>query len=104
MLGEDPALVPRREPLGTHAASFVFRCFDTRVPKPPSAQGKAWLARAEPLAVLMTFLKSKSGLVRELKWLGSHRYGTLNMHGRNETDLRERYSAACNALGWPSPY
>jgi hypothetical protein len=103
-LGENPDRVPKREPLGSHAASFVFRCFDERVPPPPRTSGRAWLATAEPEAVLMSFLKSKPGLKRELKWLGSHRFGTLNMHGRDENDLRERYFSACNALGWPSPY
>jgi ATP-grasp domain len=103
-LGEDPALVPRLPPLGTHAASFVFRCFDEQVPPPPRSGGKAWLRVSEPEAILMSFIKSKAGLKRELKWLGSHRYGTLNLHGTSDTDLRERYAAACNALGWPSPY
>jgi hypothetical protein len=103
-LGENPDLVPRRKPLGGNAASFVFRCFDEHVPAPPRTSGKAWLACAESEAILMSFLKSKTGLKRELKWLGSHRYGTLNMHGRDENDLRERYLSACNALGWPSPY
>lgn len=103
-LGEDPDKVPRFEPLGKNAASFVFRCFDERVPAPPRTSGKAWLVTAEPQAILMSFLKSKPGLKRELKWLGSHRFGTLNLHGRNENDLRERYFSACNALGWPSPY
>ena len=104
MSGQDPFAVPRLAPLGGAAASFVFRCFDEQVPRAPSAQGRAWLACAEPQAILMTFPKSAQGLRRELKWLGSHRYGTLNLHGRDELDLQQRYRAACNALGWPSPY
>jgi hypothetical protein len=103
-LGEDPEKVARSEPLGKNAASFVFRCFDEQVPAPPRTSGRAWLESAEPQAILMSFLKSKPGLKRELKWLGSHRFGTLNLHGRDENDLRERYFSACNALGWPSPY
>ena len=104
MSGEDPLALPRLRPLGGAAASFVFRCFDEQVPPAPAAQGRAWLAVNEPEAILMTFPKSAQGLRRELKWLGSHRHGTLNLHGRDEQDLRQRYQQACSALGWPSPY
>ncbi len=103
-LGQNPDDVPRLQPLGQVAASFVFRCFDECVPLRPSAQARAWLARAEPESILMSFLKSKPGLRRELKWLGSHRFGTLNLHGADENDLRQRYLSVCTALSWPSVY
>jgi hypothetical protein len=53
---------------------------------------------------LLQFPKAGHGLERELKWLGSHRYGVLHLGGRDEHHLRERCEAACRILGWPVPY
>ena len=42
--GDDPALEPRLQPLGTAAASFVFRSFDMQAPPEPDAAQRRWLA------------------------------------------------------------
>lgn len=104
-LGRDPAAVPTGAPAGSVAASLVYRAFRAgAVPEPPSAQCLQALAQAFPDALLHTFFKHGHGLQRELKWLGSHRYATLHLHGRDEAHLRERAEAASRLLGWPAPY
>lgn len=100
--GEDPAHVPRSTPRGGAAASFVFRSFDARVIAPVSATQRAVLAREFPDAILLWFPKSRTGIRRELKWLGSRRYAVLHLNGENEADLHRRYVRACQLLGWPA--
>lgn len=104
-LGQDPGVLPLATPLGGAAASLVYRAFSAdTVPEPPTAQRLQDLAQAFPDALLHTFFKRGHGLQRELKWLGSHRYATLHLHGRDEAHLRQRAEAASRLLGWPAPY
>jgi hypothetical protein len=70
----------------------------------PSAAAREALLRAFPDALLHTFGKSGHALARELKWLGSHRYATLHLHGDDAADLRRRAEQASALLGWPVPY
>lgn len=104
-LGQDPGASPPAVPVGGAAASLVYRAFSADgVPQPPTAQQLQALAQAFPDALLHTFFKRGHGLQRELKWLGSHRYATLHLHGRDAIHLRERAEAASRLLGWPAPY
>jgi len=74
------------------AASFVFRKFDgTPLERPPTVDKLAWLARFDPDAHLMLYLKRGRSLAREMKWLGSHRYAVLNMGAASEEELREKH-------------
>ncbi len=100
-LGRDPAHLPRRLKRGGIAASFVFRTFDGRTPRSPDATARARLLAAFPDAILFAFRSRGAALRSELRWLGSHRYGTLNLHGDDEADLERRYRHACGLLGWP---
>ncbi len=76
------------------ATSFVFRKFDgTALARPPSNEKLKWLQGFDPDAFLALFIKSGSGLKREMKWLGSHRYATLNMGGHSDEHLLEKYHA-----------
>lgn len=103
--GDDPALLPRAVRRDGAAASFVFRTFgDAAPPAQPAASRREALARAFPDAIFMGFERRGRGLRREYKWLGSHRYGVMNLGGADEQALRERYRAACAVLGWPAPY
>ncbi len=103
--GDDPALLPRALRRDGAAASFVFRTFGDALPPPqPVAARHEALSRAFPDAIFMGFARRGGGLRREYKWLGSHRYGVLNLGGSDEQALRERYRAACALLGWPAPY
>ena len=42
--------------------------------------------------------------VRDFKWLGSHRYGIVHLHGDDAAHLERRARAASALLGWPAPY
>ena len=87
------------------AASFVWRSFDgSSCPRLPTRDDMAWLQREYPEARLEVYPKKGGSLQRDLKWLGSHRWAVLNMPGRNEADLRQRYERICERLQWPAPY
>ena len=104
-LGDDPAQLPRSAPVGGAAASLVYRAFSTeRAPAMPGAAQRAALARQFPDALLFTYPKSGHALARDFKWLGSHRYGILHLHGRDDAHLRQRVEAASALIGWTPPY
>jgi hypothetical protein len=104
-LGRDPATLPRARPLGGAAASLVYRSFAGQAPPPmPGPAARAALRREFPDALLHTFGKAGHALDRELKWLGSHRYATLHLHGDDAADLARRARRASALLGWPAPY
>jgi ATP-grasp domain len=102
-MGKDPALVPLEPSACTAAASFVFRTFgDQAIPAAPTESQLAWLKAFDPQALFMNFAKDAIGIKREMKWLGSHRYATLNMAARDEATLHEKYRAVCQHFGWPA--
>jgi hypothetical protein len=104
-LGRNPAEVPRRPVQAGAAASLVYRAFTaSQVPPAPGPAQRRALAEAFPDALLHCFFKQGPALQRELKWLGSHRYATLHLQGRDEAELRQRAEAASRLLGWPAPY
>jgi hypothetical protein len=101
--GRDPALLARRVPTAGVAASFVWRTFDGAAPPPRASRAaREWLARTHPDALLLEHHKRGYGLKREFKWLGSHRYATINLGAPDEGALRDRYRAICERLGWPA--
>jgi hypothetical protein len=78
------------------AASFVFRRFDGTSPQiSVSRAQRQWLRERFPDARLFLYPKRGAGLAREMKWLGSHRYATLNLGGEDRHDLERRYRAVC---------
>ncbi|MEP7154171.1 MAG: ATP-grasp domain-containing protein [Betaproteobacteria bacterium] len=83
------------------ATSFVFRKFDgTPLANPPGHEKLKWLQEFDPDAFLALFIKTGGGLDREMKWLGSHRYATLNMGGHSEQHLNEKYEVVKLRLGF----
>lgn len=103
-LGRDPAAVPRLPSRAGVAASCALRTFDGTMPRPvPRARIRAARERFRD-TIILTFDKSESGRKREYKWMGSNRYGVLNLHGRDHEDLRRNYETVCAALGWPAPF
>lgn len=101
--GRDPARLARARPSAGAAASFVWRCFDGAVPPPAAdAQALAWLKRTYPDALLHQHHKRGYGLRREYKWLGSHRYATLNIGAPDEAALQRRYQEISARFGWPA--
>ena len=103
--GQDPAALPRSAPLAGAAASLVYRVFSpgTTPPMPAAAQ-RAALAQRFPDALLFLYPKTGHALARDFKWLGSHRYGILHLHGRDAAHLKRRAEAASALIGWPAPY
>jgi hypothetical protein len=104
-LGQDPQTLPRAAPVAGAAASLVYRAFDAaQVPPMPTAAQQARWQAAFPDGLLMCMPKQGHALARDLKWLGSHRYGVVHLHGRDAAELRARAEAASALLGWPAPY
>ena len=104
-LGQDPVSLPRSAPLGGAAASLVYRALQPgSTPAMPGASQQTALARRFPDALLFQYPKRGHALDRDFKWLGSHRYGILHLHGQDETQLKRRAEAASALLGWPAPY
>ena len=102
--GQDPATLPRLAPTAALASSFVYRLFDpAKRPHRPSAEQKATFHQAYPDAVLLEFPMSAREIVRDFKWLGSHRYGIVHLGGQSPTDLRRRCELASALLGWAAP-
>jgi len=100
--GRDPARLPRARPTAGVAASFVWRVFDGNPPPKAKAEAERWLQQAHPDALLMQYHKRGAGLRREYKWLGSHRYATLNLGAADENALLARYREICGRLSWPA--
>lgn len=104
-MGHDPKSVPRQKPRGGAAASFVIRTFNDRTElQTPQVADRQWLARNFDDSILIYFGKSRSGLKRELKWLGSHRHAVFHLHGDDEADLRRKQQRVCAHFNWPAAY
>ena len=104
-LGQDPAELPREQPLGGAAASLVYRAFAPgEAPPMPDAAAQAALRQRAPDALLFMYPKHGHALERDFKWLGNHRYGIVHLHGHDEAHLRRRAEEASALLGWTAPY
>jgi biotin carboxylase len=77
------------------AASFVLRAFDDAVKVPPTRTEIRWLKAQHPEVGLQTFIKNGEGRAREMRWLGSYRYATISIGGRDREDLFRRYEDIC---------
>jgi hypothetical protein len=73
------------------AASFVLREFDDAPKVIPSRAERRWLRDRHPDAALQTFMKRGESRGREMRWLGSYRYATLSLGGRDREDLFRRF-------------
>ena len=89
-------VVRHRQGHDGHAASFVLRDFSGEgLSRWPGAREVAALQARNPEAHVMFYLKRGADLEREMKWLGSYRYGTFNLGGRTLEDLFRRYQRLC---------
>lgn len=103
--GQDPATLPRKAPTAQVAASFVYRQFGApRSVASPTPMRLRALRECFADALLMPFPKSRGSIERDLKWLGSYRYGILHLGGDSPADLRRRCEVASSLLDWPAPY
>jgi hypothetical protein len=101
-IGRTPRWIRRAGRYGA-AASFVFREFDGAIKVAPSRAEIAWLQATHPDACLQTFIKHGNSRGREMKWLGSYRYATVNLGGRDREDLFRRYDSICANLAFERP-
>jgi len=100
--GREPRWVARAGAHGT-AASLVLREFDGAVRVAPSRAEIHLLRATHPDAGLQTFIKRGNSRSREMKWLGSYRYATINLGGRDRDDLFRRFEAVCANLSFERP-
>ncbi len=101
--GDEPA-VRRRAGRQAHAASFVLRDLagEGLARWPGQAQIRALQAR-HPDAHLMVYPKRGADLKREMKWLGSYRYGTLNVGGATLEELFGQFHRLCTQIDFHPP-
>jgi hypothetical protein len=79
-----------------HAASFVMRDLTgAGLSRWPAAREIAQLAAAHPDAHLMVYPKRGADLAREMKWLGSYRYGVFNAGAASREELLARFRRLC---------
>jgi hypothetical protein len=103
--GIDPATIARQEPTANCASSFVYRSFDRGAPAPTSAaSGLHTFRKTFPDGLLFQYPKLPGQIQRDLKWLGSYRYGIMHIGGDDPGHLRRRCEHASSLLGWPAPY
>ena len=96
--GEDPA-VRHRQGRCSVAASFVLRDFTgAGLRRQPSTAQVRALRQAHPAARIMVYPKRGADLRREMKWLGSYRYGVCNIGGAGFEDMFAQYRRICEAI------
>ena len=79
-----------------HAASFVLRDLTGEgLGRWPSAAAIRALQRRHPDAHVMVYRKRGADLSREMKWLGSYRYGVFNLGGATLEEMFARFHRIC---------
>lgn len=96
--GDEP-VVRRGQGRQRHAASFVLRDLagEGLSRWPGGAQLEA-LRRADPDAHVMIYPKRGADLARELKWLGSYRYGVVNLGAASVEEMFARFAAISSRI------
>jgi len=98
--GEAP-LVRHREGRDAVAASFVLRDLaGGGLGRWPSPGEVAELRARHPESRIMIYPKRGSDLRREMKWLGSYRYGVVNLGARTQAELFARFVRIHRDIGF----
>jgi hypothetical protein len=85
-------VVRRRAGRQSHAASFVMRDLSGEgLARWPSRAEVARLQSRHPDAYVMIYRKRGADLRREIKWLGSYRYGVVNVGGATLEEMFARF-------------
>ncbi len=93
--GEEPVVLHRRG-RQKHAASFVLRDLAGEgLARWPSATEMAALQARHPDAHVMIYRKRGADLAREMKWLGSYRYGVFNLGGETLEEMFASFHRLC---------
>lgn len=96
--GEEPAILHRKG-RQKHAASFVLRDLAGEgLSRWPSRAEIAALKARHPDAYVMLYPKRGADLAREMKWLGSYRYGVFNFGGDTLEEMFTRFHRICTEI------
>jgi hypothetical protein len=96
--GEEPA-IRHREGRQKHAASFVLRDLAGEgLSRWPSRSEIAALKAKHADAHVMLYPKRGADLAREMKWLGSYRYGVFNLGGETLEEMFTRFQKVCSDI------
>jgi len=92
-------VTPHRKGRDAHAASFVLRDLSgAGLSRWPGAREIAELQARNPDVHVMVYPKRGFDLRREMKWLGSYRYGTFNVGAASLEALFGRFHRLCNDI------
>ncbi len=101
--GDEPA-IRRRAGRDACAASFVMRDFEGRgLGRWPWPGEIARLRARHPGARIMIYPKRGADLRREMKWLGSYRYGVVNLGAGTPRELFAQYARVHADVGFHPP-
>ena len=93
--GEEPT-IRKRVGAASHAASFVLRDLaGVGLPRIPGEAEIERLRARHPEGRLMLYPKRGADLAREMKWLGSYRYGVFNTWGATVEEMEARFARLC---------
>jgi len=93
--GDEPD-IRHREGRQKHAASFVLRDLAGEgLSRWPSRSEIAALKARHADAHVMLYPKRGADLAREMKWLGSYRYGVFNLGGETLEEMFTRFQRVC---------
>ena len=93
--GAEPRILHRAGEQGV-AASFVLRDLEGEgLGRWPSSAEVGALRARHPEAHVMIYRKRGGDLAREMKWLGSYRYGVFNLGGRDEAEMFAAFAHIC---------
>jgi hypothetical protein len=96
--GEEP-VIRHRAGHQRHAASFVLRDLSGEgLSRWPSRGEIAALAERHPDVHVMVYPKRGVDLEREMKWLGSYRYGVFNLGGTSLEEMFGRFHRLCGEI------
>jgi hypothetical protein len=96
--GREP-VIRHRQGRERHAASFVLRDLSGEgLARWPSGSEIARLQERNSDIHVMIYRKRGADLRRELKWLGSYRYGTFNLGGATLEEMFARFHRLCGEI------
>jgi len=96
--GVEP-VIRHREGRDQHAASFVLRDLAGEgLARWPSSAEIAGLQERNPDVHVMIYPKRGADLKREMKWLGSYRYGVFNLGGKTLEAMFGRFHRLCSEI------
>ena len=101
--GEEP-VIRHREGRQRHAASFVLRDLAGEgLGRWPTCAEIDALQSRNPDVHVMVYPKRGADFAREMKWLGSYRYGVFNLGGASLEEMFARFHRLCREVSFHPP-